>query len=110
MRLEGKVANLIGSWKFLTIQTALIAFYILFNTLAPLELHFDPFPFVFLNVMLSFQAAYTAPIILLSHNRMAERDRDLSDLDRQNTRVILDTIKKLEINLIDAIEDQDEVS
>jgi len=101
MRLEDKVARSIGSWKFLVFQTVFIAIYVSLNTLTPTQLHFDPFPFTFLNVILSLQAAYTAPILLLSHNRMSEQDR-------QSTKEILDTVKKLEANLIEAIEEIDD--
>lgn len=103
MRLEDKVARAVGSWKFLTFQTIFIATYVLLNTITPASFQFDPFPFTFLNVILSLQAAYTAPILLLSHNRMA-------DQDRQNNQAILDTVKKLEANLITAIEEIDDES
>lgn len=105
MRLEDKVAKAIGSWKFLIIQTVVLLLYVLLNTESFEIHHFDPFPFIFLNLVLSFQAAYTAPILLISHNRMAERDRELAEQDRKNTKIILDTIRKLEKNLIDKIEE-----
>jgi uncharacterized membrane protein len=107
-RLEDKVAKAVGSWAFLLGQTVVISLYIAFNTLTPQFLHFDPFPFTFLNVILSLQAAYTAPILLLSHNRMAEADRELAQQDRQNTKAILNSIKKLEKTLINAIEEIDD--
>lgn len=82
-------------------QSVVLAIYIAYNLFAPHP--FDPFPFIFLNLVLSFQAAYTAPIILMSHNSIAERDRALAAQDRENTHQILESIKKLEHKLISEV-------
>lgn len=68
------VARTVGSWRFIIIQSILIVIWMVGNT------HFgnqawDPYPFILLNLILSFQAAYTAPAILMSQNRQAEIDR-----------------------------------
>lgn len=101
--LADKITGIIGSWKFLILQTIILVLYVGLNV-AWFFVHFDPFPFIFLNLILSFQAAYTAPIILMSHNRMAERDRDLAKLDRENNARILQSIEKLEKTLIKEVD------
>lgn len=67
------VTNLVGSWRFIIVQSALLVSWIIFNALSAARV--DPYPFILLNLMLSFQAAYTAPIIMMSQNRQAEIDR-----------------------------------
>ena len=63
-----------GSWKFIIIQSTLLAFWVALNVTAFIN-HWDPYPFILLNLALSFQAAYAAPIIMMSQNRQAEKDR-----------------------------------
>lgn len=67
------VTALVGSWRFILAQSALLVGWILFNALSPGRV--DPYPFILLNLLLSFQAAYTAPIIMMSQNRQADIDR-----------------------------------
>jgi uncharacterized membrane protein len=100
--LADKIVEIIGSWKFLGIQSALLIVYVLVNLFI---FPFDPYPFVFLNLMLSFQAAYTAPIILMSHSRMAERDRALAKKDREDLHTILSAMKRLEKNFEKELDD-----
>jgi uncharacterized membrane protein len=71
-----KLATGMGSWKFLIIQTIILFTWVIYNVVSSHE--FDPYPFVFLNLLLSFQAAYSAPIIMMSSNRQEEIDRDRS--------------------------------
>lgn len=73
-RAADKVASVVGSWKFLIIQSCILALWIIFNILAFVR-HWDPYPFILMNLVLSLQAAYTAPIIMMSQNRQNERDR-----------------------------------
>ncbi|MEM4379117.1 MAG: DUF1003 domain-containing protein [Thermoplasmatales archaeon] len=108
MKLAHRIAEIIGSWRFILGQSIFLCAYVLLNTVAPESWHFDPFPFIFLNLVLSFQAAYTAPIIMISQNRMAEADRIASKKDRENTELILKSIKRLEKKLLDKIEDLEE--
>ncbi len=68
------VARTVGSWKFILIQSAAIVGWIVGNTLLGRNA-WDPYPFILLNLLLSFQAAYTAPAIMMSQNRQAEVDR-----------------------------------
>lgn len=67
------VTALVGSWRFIVAQSALLALWIGVNALSSRPI--DPYPFILLNLLLSFQAAYTAPIIMMSQNRQAEIDR-----------------------------------
>lgn len=68
------VARTVGSWTFIIVQSALLAVWIALNVVAYIR-HWDPYPFILLNLALSFQAAYTAPIIMMSQNRQFMRDR-----------------------------------
>jgi uncharacterized membrane protein len=73
-RIADKVAEVVGSWRFVVIQSSLLALWILANLVGFIQ-HWDPYPFILLNLALSFQAAYTAPIIMMSQNRQAVIDR-----------------------------------
>ena len=73
-KLADRITHILGSWRFLVIQTVLLTIWIVLNVLAYVH-HWDPYPFIMLNLMLSFQAAYTAPILLMSQNREARIDR-----------------------------------
>jgi len=73
-RAADRVARHMGSWRFILIQAGLLVGWIMANSLAWLQ-DWDPYPFILLNLMLSFQAAFAAPIIMMSQNRQAVRDR-----------------------------------
>lgn len=73
-RVADRVAMVVGSWRFIIVQSVLLVIWIILNTLAWLQ-HWDPYPFILMNLALSFQAAYTAPMIMMSQNRLAEIDR-----------------------------------
>ena len=88
-RLSERIARFLGSWRFIGYMTAFIAFWILLNV-SPW--HVDPYPFIFLTFLLSLQASYAAPLILLAQNRQADRDRVQYQEDRARTeRLIADT-------------------
>ena len=74
-RLSERISRFIGSWRFIALMTVFVAFWVLWNTLAPDDWKFDPWPFIGLTLMLSLQASYAAPLILLAQNRQADRDR-----------------------------------
>ena len=81
-RLSDLVAAIVGSWRFILIQSGLLLAWLIANiTLGGGA--WDPYPFILLNLMLSFQAAYTAPIIMMSQNRQADIDRLRSIADYQ---------------------------
>ena len=73
-RVADRVAETMGSWTFIIIQSTVLLFWIVLNVAAYMN-HWDPYPFILLNLGLSFQAAYAAPIIMMSQNRQAEKDR-----------------------------------
>jgi uncharacterized membrane protein len=73
-RMADRVAATIGSWRFILIQSSAITVWIIGNELAGRG-SWDPYPFILLNLLLSFQAAYTAPAIMMSQNRQSELDR-----------------------------------
>ena len=73
-RVADKVAAAMGSWKFIIIQSITLAVWIVLNITAWMQ-HWDPYPFILLNLALSFQAAYAAPFIMMSQNRQASIDR-----------------------------------
>jgi uncharacterized membrane protein len=73
-RIADRVTGFLGSWKFIVIQTVLVAIWIGAN-IALLTRPFDPYPFILLNLAFSTQAAYAAPLILLAGNRASIRDR-----------------------------------
>lgn len=72
-RIADEVTNFMGSWRFIIIQTVVVLIWISGNV--ALLLHYDPYPFILLNLAFSTQAAYAAPLILLAGNRSAQRDR-----------------------------------
>lgn len=80
--LADAVAATVGSWRFIVIQTGLISAWILGNAVFGSG-SWDPYPFILLNLLLSFQAAYTAPVIMMSQNRQADIDRDRAMADYQ---------------------------
>ena len=73
-RVADRVAVTMGSWRFIIIQSTILAIWVTFNVVAYIN-HWDPYPFILLNLALSFQAAYAAPIIMMSQNRQADKDR-----------------------------------
>ncbi|WP_131737911.1 DUF1003 domain-containing protein [Actinomadura roseirufa] len=91
-RLSERIARFLGTARFLVYMTVFVAVWILWNLLAPASLKFDPYPFIFLTLMLSLQASYAAPLILLAQNRQDDRDRVQYEQDRaRNERSIADT-------------------
>ncbi|KAB2341366.1 DUF1003 domain-containing protein [Actinomadura rudentiformis] len=91
-RLSERIARFLGTARFLVYMTVFVAVWILWNLLAPAPLKFDPYPFIFLTLMLSLQASYAAPLILLAQNRQDDRDRVQYEQDRaRGERSISDT-------------------
>ena len=76
-------ARFMGTARFLIYMTLFVSVWLLWNWLAPDELAFDLYPFIFLTLMLSLQASYAAPLILLAQNRQEDRDRVIAERDRQ---------------------------
>ena len=84
-KMADRVASLVGSWRFILWQSAIIVLWIFANVWA-WNSHWDPYPFILLNLALSFQAAFTAPIIMMSQNRQAEIDRFNAQQDYEVNR------------------------
>ena len=76
-------ARYMGTAKFLIWMTMFVVAWVSWNVLAPGDLRFDEFPFIFLTLMLSLQASYAAPLILLAQNRQEQRDKVVAEQDRQ---------------------------
>jgi uncharacterized membrane protein len=112
-RIADAATTFIGSWKFIAIQTVIVVIWVVGNVL--LIFHFDPYPFILLNLAFSTQAAYAAPLILLAGNRAARIDRltlehaaEKTDVEeRQNdellqgSRAILEHVEALEGKILD---------
>jgi uncharacterized membrane protein len=107
-RIADHVTGFLGSWRFIIIQTVIVLIWIAGNIY--LLFHFDPYPFILLNLAFSTQAAYAAPLILLAGNRASIRDRmtlehaaEQSDVEeKQNEQLLLGTREILEH--VDALE------
>ena len=79
-RIADTVAATMGSWNFIIIQSAILIVWIVLNLIAFIQ-HWDPYPFILLNLALSFQAAYAAPIFFMSQNRQQDIDRKAAEND-----------------------------
>jgi uncharacterized membrane protein len=73
-RASDLVARTMGTWQFIIIQSIILTGWVILNAIA-WSRHWDPYPFILMNLVLSLQAAYAAPVIMMSQNRLAERDR-----------------------------------
>jgi len=73
-RIADAVVGLMGSWRFIIIQSAVVACWIVLNA-AAIAFRWDPYPFILLNLLFSTQAAYASPLILMAANRSSDRDR-----------------------------------
>jgi len=82
-RVSDKIAQFGGSWTFILSFLGFLILWMIFNSLALFVFHFDPYPFILLNLILSSIAAIQAPIIMMSQNRQAEKDRERAELDYQ---------------------------
>lgn len=81
-RLSERFARFIGTARFLVYMTIFVVTWVIWNFLGPRDYRFDEYPFIFLTLLLSLQASYAAPLILLAQNRQADRDRVTSQEDR----------------------------
>lgn len=97
-RLADKVTNIMGSWKFIIIQTVIVIVWIGINLLAYFS-HLDPYPFILLNLLFSVQSAYAAPIIMMAQNRQSARDRIQAHEDYKTNIEAKKEIEELQIGL-----------
>ena len=118
-RLADIVANGMGSCKFIIIQTIFVITWMGMNLVGYLQ-HWDPYPFILLNLLFSTQAAYAAPIIMMSQNRQSDRDRaqaqadyitnleakeEIESLQRQLNKIEVDKLDKI-IRMLEEIRQQ----
>lgn len=89
-KIADRVTEALGSWRFIIAQSFVLALWIVLNSVHWF-FHWDPAPFILLNLCLSFQAAFTGPIVLLSQNRQSAKDRKRDDLEAVEVQQILDS-------------------
>ncbi len=115
-RIADGVAATMGSWRFIIIQSCILAAWLVLNSIQLIFRPFDEYPFILLNLMLSFEAAYSAPIIMMSQNRQAEKDRIMAESDyhcnikgEEETRNLMDHLDHQDtvlLQLVKRIEEQ----
>lgn len=102
-RVADAVAATVGSWPFIIVQSVLLAAWIVANAIViggwVAGRPFDPYPFILLNLVLSFQAAYTGPVVMMSQNRQAAKDRDEAEHDYRVNEETLERLKGLEASV-----------
>ena len=98
-RLADKVGTVIGSWPFLITQTVLILIWVALNVIGFIN-HWDPYPFILLNLCFSLQAAYTGPILLVAGNRQSQLDR----LRLEHTAAVEEASEKMTIEILKEID------
>src|SRR4051812_30114505 len=99
-RVADGVAATMGSWRFIIIQSIILAFWIAANVVGFIQ-QWDPYPFILLNLALSFQAAYAAPIIMMSQNRQEARDRMRAELDLETDLKAETLIEEVHLHVLD---------
>lgn len=97
-RLADSVANGMGSWRFIIIQSIFVIVWMALNIIGFIA-HWDPYPFILLNLIFSTQAAYAAPIIMMSQNRQSQRDRIQAQEDYQTNIDAKKEIEDLQLQL-----------
>lgn len=97
-RIADSVANGMGSWSFIIWQSVIVIIWMTLNIIGFIK-HWDAYPFILLNLIFSTQAAYAAPIIMMSQNRQAERDRLQAQEDYQTNIDAKKEIEALQIQL-----------
>lgn len=110
-RIADAVASFIGSWTFIILQSVVFAVWVVVNTIWLLAAYrWDPYPFILFNLFMSAEAAYSSPLILMSQNRQAERDRVHAQHDyetnvaaKEEIEVILRELSRIEQQKLDQI-------
>jgi uncharacterized membrane protein len=101
-RVADAVAAGVGSWPFIITQSLMFVLWVLANSFIISDWlggkPFDPYPFILLNLTLSFQAAYTGPVVMMSQNRQAAKDRDEAEHDYRINEETFERLKRLEAN------------
>jgi uncharacterized membrane protein len=110
-RIADLVASFIGSWTFIIIQSVIFVIWVIVNTIWLLERYqWDPYPFILFNLFMSAEAAYSSPLILMSQNRQADRDREQAQHDydtnvaaKEEIETILRELGRIEQEKLDQI-------
>jgi len=110
-RVADIVAGFIGSWTFIIIQSVIFVVWVIVNTLWLFErFQWDPYPFILFNLFMSAEAAYSSPLILMSQNRQADRDREQAQHDydtnvaaKEEIETILRELGRIEMEKLDQI-------
>jgi len=97
-RLADTVANGMGSWRFIIIQTIIVILWMALNVIG-FVYHWDVYPYILLNLVFSTQAAYAAPIIMMAQNRQSDRDRHQADEDFRTNVEAKKEIEDLQVRL-----------
>jgi uncharacterized membrane protein len=97
-KLADRVANGMGSWSFIIIQSIFVVLWMGLNIVGFMY-HWDTYPFILLNLLFSTQAAYAAPIIMMAQNRQSERDRIQAQKDYQTNTEAKQEIEELQLKL-----------
>lgn len=97
-KIADKITRVMGSWSFIIAQTIIIIVWIAVNLTAYIN-HWDPYPFILLNLLFSTQAAYSAPIIMMAQNRQNQRDRVQAKSDYETNRAAKREIEDLQKSL-----------
>jgi uncharacterized membrane protein len=108
-RLADAVAQGMGSWTFIIIQSIIVIMWMALNVVAFIY-HWDEYPFILLNLVFSTQAAYAAPIIMMSQNRSSDRDRQHAEADyktnvqsKEDIEDLMKTLHKIDVDKLDKI-------
>jgi uncharacterized membrane protein len=112
-RISETIARTLGTGRFIVAQTILVVAWIILNSVAAIN-HFDPYPYILLNLAFSTQAAYAAPLILLAQNRQDDRDRASIERDRevaariqQDTEFLARELAGIRLSLADVVTTED---
>ena len=97
-RIAVKVASGMGSWRFIIYQSFIVMVYVTLNFIG-FARHWDPYPFILLSLLFSAQAAYAAPVIMMSQNRQSERDRIQAQADYDTNIKAKMEIENLQLQL-----------
>ena len=97
-RIADTVANGMGSWAFIIWQSIIVILWMILNVIGFVQ-HWDVYPFILLNLIFSTQAAYAAPIIMMSQNRQNQRDREQAQHDYQTNIDAKKEIEALQVQL-----------
>lgn len=124
-RIADLVAKVVGSWPFIIYQSIIIVIWLtvnsylayMFATKPDFIQAWDPYPFILLNLVLSFQAAYTGPVVMMSQNRQAEKDRLMAEHDyainkqaEEEIKVLMDHLVHQDAILLDIMEQLEQLS